>query len=130
MAPVSRVQATKANQAKLVNRREFDSHSEEEPEAALSFGHVLSFRARHAFVLCHPITHICHRAGRHQPDGGVTDMATGRRGGGQKVKNACRCLTSRNGLGLEWIADSSVACSSGRANDVTVLMLMLMLMFR
>jgi hypothetical protein len=124
MAPVSQVQATKANQAKVVNRREFDSHSEEGPEAALSFGPVLSFRARHAFVLCHPITPLYHRAGRHQPAGGVTDMATGLRGGGQKVKNACRYLASRDGLSLGWIADSSVACSSGRADDVTMLMLM------
>ena len=29
MAPVSQVQATKANQADVVDRREFDSHSAE-----------------------------------------------------------------------------------------------------
>ena len=47
--------------------------------------------------------------------------AAGLRLSDQKLKNACRCLISRDGLSL---ADCSVACCSGRVNDVVVLMLM------
>jgi len=65
MAPVSRLQATKA---KVVNRREFDSRSQESPEAALSFWHVLIFRARHACILHHAITsHAVEPVATSQP---------------------------------------------------------------
>ena len=116
MAPVSQLPATKA---KLVNRRDFDSHSLERAEAALSFWHVFSLRARHDFILCHPITAytiepVATRAG------GVMATASGLTVGGQKVKNACRCLNLTRWL-TPWVLFSLfVACSSGRNDDVVL----------
>jgi hypothetical protein len=57
----------------------FDSHSAEEPEAALSFGPIFSFRARHAFVLYHPITTFTIEPVATSQPGGVMATATGPR---------------------------------------------------